>query len=402
MTQQQDQPRLLEGVRVLDLSRIIAGPFCSQILGDMGAEIIKIEQPGVGDDSRTWGPPFKRGESVYFFSINRNKKSVTVDMKHPRGKTIIRELARRSDVLLENFKPGTLAKLGLDWEDLRGDNPRLIFCSISGFGRTGPSAERGGYDVIVQAVGGLMSITGNPDGPPVKVGVAMTDICTALYAHGAILAALYARDRTGEGQRIDLSLLETQIAALINIASSYLNAGEVPGKWGTAHVNIVPYQAFKMQDGYMVIGAANDRLWVKLCEVIGLPEVGRNPKYAANAQRVEHREEIIHLLENRLITKTRREWEAILAPLGIPCGPINQMDEVFSDEHVRHLQLVLESRHPQVGMIRMVRNPVTFSRTPVDLRQAPPKLGEHTEEVLRGILGYSAVELEDLRSAGAI
>jgi len=402
VTQQQDQPRLLEGVRVLDLSRIIAGPFCSQILGDMGAEIIKIEQPGVGDDSRTWGPPFKRGESVYFFSINRNKKSVTVDMKHPRGKTIIRELARRSDVLLENFKPGTLAKLGLDWEDLRGDNPRLIFCSISGFGRTGPSAERGGYDVIVQAVGGLMSITGNPDGPPVKVGVAMTDICTALYAHGAILAALYARDRTGEGQRIDLSLLETQIAALINIASSYLNAGEVPGKWGTAHVNIVPYQAFKMQDGYMVIGAANDRLWVKLCEVIGLPEVGRNPKYAANAQRVEHREEIIHLLENRLITKTRREWEAILAPLGIPCGPINQMDEVFSDEHVRHLQLVLESRHPQVGMIRMVRNPVTFSRTPVDLRQAPPKLGEHTEEVLRGILGYSAVELEDLRSAGAI
>ncbi|HWT83006.1 MAG TPA: CaiB/BaiF CoA-transferase family protein, partial [Candidatus Methylomirabilis sp.] len=335
-------------------------------------------------------------------SINRNKKSVTVDMKHPRGKTIIRELAKRSDILLENFKPGTLAKLGLDWEDLRGDNPRLIFCSISGFGRTGPSAERGGYDVIVQAVGGLMSITGSPDGPPVKVGVAMTDICTALYAHGAILAALYARDRTGVGQRIDLSLLETQIAALINIASSYLNAGEVPGKWGTAHVNIVPYQAFKMQDGYMVIGAANDRLWVKLCEAIGLPEVGRNPKYAANAQRVEHREEIIHLLENRLITKTRREWEAILAPLGIPCGPINRMDEVFSDEHVRHLQMVLESRHPQVGMIRMVRNPVTFSRTPLDLRQAPPKLGEHTEEVLRGILGCSAAELEDLRAAGVI
>ncbi|HWU40446.1 MAG TPA: CaiB/BaiF CoA-transferase family protein [Candidatus Acidoferrum sp.] len=402
MTEQQDRPRLLEGIRVLDLSRIIAGPFCSQILGDMGAEIIKIEQPGLGDDSRTWGPPFKQGESVYFFSINRNKKSVTVDMKHPRGKTIIRDLAKRSDILLENFKPGTLAKLGLDWEDLRGDNPRLIFCSISGFGRTGPSAERGGYDVIVQAVGGLMSITGNPDGPPVKVGVAMTDICTALYAHGAILAALYARDRTGEGQRIDLSLLETQIAALINIASSYLNAGEIPGKWGTAHVNIVPYQAFKMQDGYMVIGAANDRLWVKLCEAIGLPEVGRNPKYAANAQRVEHREEIIHLLENRLITKTRREWEAILAPLGIPCGPINRMDEVFSDEHVRHLQMVLESTHPQVGMIRMVRNPVTFSRTPLDLRQAPPKLGEHTEEVLRGILGCSAAELEDLRAAGVI
>ena len=402
MTGVEGKGRLLEGIRVLDLSRIIAGPFCSQILGDMGAEVIKVEQPGAGDDSRTWGPPFMQGESVYFFCINRNKKSVTVNMKDPRGKAIIRELARRSDVLLENFKPGTLAKLGLDWEDLRRENPRLIFCSISGFGRSGPSAERGGYDVIVQAVGGLMSITGDPDGPPVKVGVAMTDICTALYAHGAILAALYARDRTGEGQRIDVSLLETQIAALINIASSYLNAGEIPGKWGTAHVNIVPYQAFKMQDGYMIIGAANDRLWVKLCEAIGLTEVGRDPKYATNAQRVEHREEIVRLLEARLITKTRKEWEAILAPLGIPCGPINRMDEVFADPQVRHLQMVLEARHPHVGTIRMVRNPVTFSRTPVDLRQAPPRLGEHTEEVLRDLLGYSAAEVADLRAAGVV
>lgn len=387
---------------MLDLSRIIAGPFCSQILGDMGAEVIKVEQPGVGDDSRTWGPPFVKGESVYFFSINRNKKSITVDMKDPRGKAIIRELARRSDVLLENFKPGTLAKLGLDWEDLRRDNPRLIFCSISGFGRTGPSAERGGYDVIVQAVGGLMGITGDPEGPPVKVGVAMTDICTALYAHGAILAALYARDRTGEGQRIDLSLLETQIAALINIASSYLNAGEIPGKWGTAHVNIVPYQAFRAQDGHMIIGAANDRLWVKLCEAIGLGEVGRDPRYASNAQRVAHREEIVGLLEARLATRTRREWERILAPLGIPCGPINRMDEVFADAQVRHLQMVLETPHPHLGTIRMVRNPVTFSRTPVDLRQAPPRLGEHTEEVIRGLLGYSAAALAELKAAGVV
>ena len=402
MAEMKTSGRLLEGVRVLDLSRIIAGPFCSQIRGDMGAEVIKVEQPGVGDDSRTWGPPFMQGESVYFFCINRNKKSITVDMKDPRGKAIIRELAKRSDVLLENFKPGTLAKLGLDWEDLHRDNPRLIFCSISGFGRTGPSAERGGYDVIVQAVGGLMGITGAPDGPPVKVGVAMTDICTALYAHGAILAALYARDRTGEGQRIDVSLLETQIAALINIASSYLNAGEIPGKWGTAHVNIVPYQAFKMQDGYMIIGAANDRLWVKLCEAIGLAEAGRDPKYATNAQRVEHREEIVRFLEARLITKTRREWEAILAPLGIPCGPINRMDEVFADPQVRHLQMVLEARHPHVGTIRMVRNPVTFSRTPVDLRQVPPRLGEQTEEVLCDLLGYSAAEVAGLRAAGVV
>jgi crotonobetainyl-CoA:carnitine CoA-transferase CaiB-like acyl-CoA transferase len=392
----------LEGVRVLDLSRIIAGPFCSQILGDMGAEVIKVEQPGIGDDSRTWGPPFMQGESVYFFSINRNKKSVTVDMKDPRGRAIIRDLAKRSDVLLENFKPGTLAKLGLDWEDLRRDNPRLVFCSISGFGRTGPSAARGGYDVIVQAVGGLMGITGDPDGPPVKVGVALTDICTALYAHGSILAALYTRERTGEGQRIDLSLLETQIAALINIASSYLNAGEIPGKWGTAHVNIVPYQAFKMQDGYMIIGAANDRLWVKLCEAIGLAEMARDPEYATNAQRVAHREEIVCRLEERLGAKTRKEWEAVLAPLGIPCGPINRMDEVFADPQVRHLQMVLEAEHPHVGTIRMVRNPVTFSRTPLDLRQAPPRLGEHTEEVLRGLLGYSAAEVEALRAGDVI
>ena len=402
MTERQDGTRLLEGIRVLDLSRIIAGPYCSQILGDMGAEVIKVEQPGAGDDSRTWGPPFIRGESVYFFCINRTKKSITVDMKNRRGKAIVRELAKRSDILLENFKPGTLAKLGLDWEDLRRDNPRLIFCSISGFGRTGPSAERGGYDVIVQAVGGLMGITGDPEGTPVKVGVAMTDICTALYAHGAILAALYARDRTGEGQRIDLSLLETQIAALINIASSYLNAGEIPGKWGTAHVNIVPYQAFKMQDGYMIIGAANDRLWVKLCEAIGLAEVGHDPAYATNAQRVEHREEIVRLLQARLGTKTRKEWESILAPLGIPCGPINRMDEVFADEHVRHLQMVLEARHPQVGTIRMVRNPVTFSGTPVDLRQPPPRLGEHTEEVLCNLLGFSAAEVAELRAAGVV
>src|SRR5574337_686177 len=402
MTGVEGKGRLLDGIRVLDLSRIIAGPYCSQILGDMGAEVIKVEQPGVGDDSRTWGQPFLNGESAYFFCINRNKKSITVDMKDPRGKAIIRELAKRSDVLLENFKPGTLAKLGLDWEDLHRDNHRLIFCSISGFGRTGPSAERGGYDVIVQAVGGLMGITGNPDGPPVKVGVAMTDICTALYAHGAILGALYARDRTGEGQRIDVSLLETQVAALINIASSYLNAGEIPGKWGTAHVNIVPYQAFRTQDGYMIIGAANDRLWVKLCEAIGLAEMARDPQYATNAQRVAHREEIVRLLEGRLIAKTRKEWEAVLAPLGIPCGPINRMDEVFADPQVRHLQMVLEARRPDVGTIRMVRNSVTFSRTPVDLRQAPPGLGEHTEEVLRDLLGYSAAEVAELRAVGAV
>jgi crotonobetainyl-CoA:carnitine CoA-transferase CaiB-like acyl-CoA transferase len=394
--------RLLEGIRVLDLSRIIAGPFCSQILGDMGADVIKVEQPGSGDETRTWGPPFANGEAVYFFCVNRNKRSVTINLKDPRGQVILLELVKRSDILLENFKPGTLTKLGLDYEVLRQENPRLIYCAISGFGRTGPYAERGGFDVIAQAVGGLMAITGDPDGPPVKVGVAMTDIATALHAHGAILAALYARERTGVGQRIDTSLLETQIAALINIASSYLNGGELPRKWGTAHTSIVPYQAFRTKDGYVILGGATDRLWIKLCEALELPALARDPEFATNEQRVRHRAQIVRLLEERLVTKTRKEWEAILALTGVPCGAINRMDEVFADPQVHHLGLVLEATHPQTGLIRMVRNPVTFSDMPVDLRQAPPRLGEHTEAVLGELLGYSTGEVEDLRAAGVV
>ena len=394
--------RLLDGIRVLDLSRIIAGPFCSQILGDMGADVIKVEQPGSGDETRTWGPPFANGEAVYFFCVNRNKRSLTLNLKDPRGQAIFRALVNRSDVLLENFKPGTLAKLGLDYEALRPENPRLIYCAISGFGRTGPYADRGGFDVIAQAVGGLMEITGEPDGPPVKVGVAMTDIATALYAHGAILAALYSREQTGVGQRIDTSLLETQLAALINIASSYLNGGVLPQKWGTAHTNIVPYQAFRTKDGYLIVGGATDRLWMKLCEALELPDLAHDPAYATNEQRVRHRAEIVRRLEERLGTKTRKEWEAIFAPTGVPCGAINRMDEVFADPQVEHLGMVWEATHPQTGPIRMVRNPVTFSETPVALRQLPPRLGEHTEDVLRDLLGYAQADIEALRATGVV
>jgi crotonobetainyl-CoA:carnitine CoA-transferase CaiB-like acyl-CoA transferase len=394
--------RLLDGVRVLDLSRIIAGPFCSQILGDMGADVLKLEQPGGGDETRSWGPPFANGEAVYFFCVNRNKRSVTLNLKAPRGREIFRQLVAQSDILLENFKPGTLARLELGYERLCRDNPRLIYCAISGFGPTGPYAERGGFDVIAQAVGGLMGITGEPDRPPVKVGVAMTDIATALYAHGAILAALHARERTGVGQRIDASLLETQVAALINIASSYLNGGALPQQWGTAHPSIVPYQAFRTKDGYLIIGGATDRLWVRLCEALELSALARDPTYATNQQRVARRAEIVRLLEARLVEKTRKEWEAILAPTGVPCGAINQMDEVFADPQVRHLGMVWEAIHPETGPIRMVRNPVTFSEMPVDLRRPPPRLGEHTAEVLGELLGYSAAEVGALRAAGVV
>jgi formyl-CoA transferase len=393
---------LLTGIRVLDFGRVIAGAFCSQVLGDMGAEVVKIEQPGVGDETRSWGPPFVNGEAAYFFCVNRNKRSVTVDIKRPEGQAIIRELAQRSDVVIENFKPGILAKVGLDYEDLAAVNPRLVFCSISGFGRTGPGMERGGYDVIVQAVGGLMGITGEPDRPPVKVGVAMTDICTGLYAHGAILAALHAREKSGKGQRIDVSLLEVQVASLINIASSYLNAGQVPRKWGTAHPSIVPYQAFRTKDGYMIIAGANDRLWVKLCEAVGLSELARDPRFATNAQRVAERDEVIRRLEERLVTQTRREWEKILAPLGIPCGPINDMAETFDDPQVQHLQMIWEGTHPETGTIRTVRNPVTYSENPASFRFPPPKLGEHTDRVLREVLGYSEERVASLRASGAI
>lgn len=395
-------PLPLAGIRVLDLSRIIAGPYCSMVLGDMGADVIKVEQPGVGDDSRTWGPPFVEGESAYFFCLNRNKRSVTLDFKASRGKEVLKALAVKSDILLENFRPGTLDRLGLGYDVLGEVNRRLIYCAVSGFGNTGPGRDRAGYDVIVQAVGGLMSFTGEEGGGPVKVGVALTDITTALHAHGAILAALWERERTGRGRRIDLSLLETQVATLINIGSSFLNGAELPRRWGTAHVNIVPYQAFRTKDGMMIIGAGNDRLWEKLCEVLGMAEVGRDPRFATNEKRVAHRAEIVRMIEDRLAARTTREWDEAIGKAGIPCGPINDLEQVFADAQVRHLGMVETVHHPKAGPIRIVRSPVSLDGSPLPMRLPPPTLGQHTDEVLRQLLGFSEEEVSALREQGVV
>jgi crotonobetainyl-CoA:carnitine CoA-transferase CaiB-like acyl-CoA transferase len=395
--------RLLDGIRIVDLSRIVAGPLATQIVGDYGAEVIKIEQPGVGDDSRAWVPPkAPDGSAAYFFSINRNKKSVTLNLKHPRGKALLRALVTRADVVIENFKPGTMEDLGLDYEVLSRDNPRLVYCQISGFGNSGPARERAGYDSILQGITGLMSITGERDGPPVKAGVALIDEITALYAHGAILAALLHRERTGQGQKVECSLLESGVAAMMNAATAYLVAGAVQGRWGSAHESLVPYQAFRARDGYLIIGAGNDRLWKAFCEVIGAPEWTDDPRFDTNLKRVERREELVRLIEQRLQARGRDEWIAAFAAAGLPTGPINTVDQVFEDPQVLHRGMAQEIEHPTAGRVKLVGIPVKFTATPGEIRLPPPLLGQHTEEVLTGLLGLTAQEIAALRADGVI
>ena len=395
--------RALEGLRIVDLTRIVAGPLATQIFADYGAEVIKIEQPGIGDDSRHWAPPrTPDGQAAYFFSVNRGKKSVTVDLKHPRGQALVAEMARRADVLVENFTPGTADRLGLGHLALRAANPRLVYCSISGFGATGPYRERAGYDAIMQGMTGLMSITGEPDGPPMKVGVALIDVITALYAHGAILAALHHRERTGEGQYLELSLMECGIAALINAATAYLVGGEVQGRWGSAHPSLVPYQAFRARDGYFIVGAGNERLWKAFCEVLGTPEWADDPRYDSNAKRVERRAELVGLIEARLAARGRDAWVAAFAAAGLPAGPINDIAQVFSDPQVAHRQMVVEVEHPTAGPVRLPGIPVKFGGTPARVQGPPPLLGEHTDEVLRGILGLDDAAVAALRAEGVV
>jgi crotonobetainyl-CoA:carnitine CoA-transferase CaiB-like acyl-CoA transferase len=403
----------LSHLRVLDLSRVLAGPWAGQILADLGAEVIKIERPGNGDDTRAWGPPFlkdSRGENTseaaYYLSANRNKQSVTIDFTQPEGQKLVRELAAKSDIVIENFKVGGLKAYGLDYESLQLENPRLIYCSITGFGQTGPYAKRAGYDFMIQGLGGLMSLTGRPEGEdgagPVKVGVALTDILTGLYSTSAILAALAHRDQGGPGQHIDMALLDVQVACLANQAMNYLTTGVPPRRLGNAHPNIVPYQDFPTADGDFILTVGNDSQFRKFAEVAGHPQWTDDPRFSTNKQRVAHRAELIPLIRQATVFKTTAEWVAALEVAGVPCGPINDVAQVFADPQVQFRGLKVELPHALGGSVPQVASPIRLSATPVEYRRAPPLLGEHTLEVLTGVLGLSDTDVTTLREAGVL
>lgn len=405
--------KALGHIRVLDLSRVLAGPWCAQNLADLGADVIKIERPGAGDDTRAWGPPYApdaegkpTSEAAYYMSANRGKRSVTVDIASPGGQALLRELVLQCDVVLENFKVGHLARYGLDYASLKALKPDLVYCSITGFGQDGPYAHRAGYDFLVQGMGGLMSVTGErdelPGGGPQKVGVALTDLMTGMYATVAILAALTHRDRTGEGQHIDMSLLDTQVAMLANIGSSYLNSGKRPRRWGNAHASIVPYQTFACLDGHIIVTAGNDGQYRKFVEAGGRPELAHDARFATNPLRVQNRDALVPLLAEMVMEKRRDEWIALLEAQGVPCGPINELDEVFADEQVRARGMEIALPHPEAGTVKLVRSPMKLSATPATSDMAPPLLGQHTDEVLREVLGKSGDEIAALRARNVV
>jgi formyl-CoA transferase len=387
----------LAGVRVLDLTRVLAGPYCTMFLGDLGAEVVKVEQPGVGDDTRGWGPPFSGGESAYFLCINRNKKSITVDFKSNEGVALIRQLSERADVLIENFRPGAMDRLGLGEKELRAANPKLIYASLSGFGADGPMSDVPGYDLIVQAWGGLMSITGMPDGEPTKVGVAIIDLVAGLMLGKAIAAALFAREKHGVGQKIDTSLLEAEVAALINAGSNYLIGGKVPGRWGNAHPTIVPYQSFQTADGFLVLGVASETIWRRFCPAIGRAELAADARFAKNANRVENRAALIAILAELFRTRDTATWLDLLNDAEVPCAPVQTIDQVFNAPQVRHREMLVTVDHPTAGTVPMAGIPVKFSATPASVRLPPPLLGQHTEEVLASWLGMGDKEIAELK-----
>ena len=387
----------LDGIRVLDLTRVLAGPYCTMFLGDLGAEIVKVEQPGIGDDTRGWGPPFAGGESAYFLCVNRNKKSITLDLKSAEGIGLLRRLASSADVLIENFRPGTMERFEVGEKDLRATNPRLIYASLSGFGADGPMSDAPGYDLIIQAWGGLMSITGMPDGEPTKVGVAIIDLVAGLMLGKSIVAALFAREKLGAGQKIDTSLLEAEVACLINVGSNYLVEGKIPGRWGNAHPTIVPYQSFKTADGFLVIGVASEGIWRRFCAAIGRAEWADDPRFAKNSNRVENRGALIAALSEIFLGRETDAWLKLLNEGEVPCAPVQTIDKVFAASQVRHRDMLVEIDHPTAGLVRMAGIPVKFSATPASVRLPPPLLSEHTEEILTSWLGLKREEINELK-----
>ena len=403
----------LSHIRVLDLSRVLAGPWCTQNLADLGADVIKVEKPGEGDDTRHWGPPFARdqsgkdtAETAYFISINRNKRSITVDISKPEGQEIIRQLTKESDVVIENYKVGQLAKYGLDYKNLIKVKPDLIYCSITGFGQFGPYSKRPGYDFIVQGMGGFMSVTGEadnfPGASPQKAGVAIADIFTGMYATTSILAAIAHKNHTGEGQYIDLALLDTQIAVMANVASAYLCSDEIPKRWGNASPTIVPYQTLPTSDGWMIVAAGNNGQFRHFVTAGDEAHLADNPLYSENPMRVKHRDQLVPLLEEMTRKKTKAEWIALLEKANVPCGPINNFQEVFENEQVKARDIQMNVPHPTAGMMKLVASPMRLSKTPVEVRMAPPTLGQHTDEILRERLGLSKQDIDLLRDNGSI
>ena len=403
----------LAHIRVLDLSRILAGPWATQILADLGAEVIKVERPGAGDDTRQWGPPFLKAadgrethESAYFLSTNGGKKSITLNVANPRGAQIARDLAAHSDVLIENYKVGGLAKYGLGWDDLRKANPRLVYCSITGFGQTGPYRERAGYDFMIQAMGGMMSITGErddlPGGGAQKVGVAVADLATGLYSTIAILAALAHRERTGEGQFIDMALLDCQVALLANQNLNYLTSGKVPGRYGNAHANLVPYQAFETADDPVIIAVGNDEQFRRLCRLMDAPELAEDERFRTMPGRIRTRDILVPMIAEHVRRKPRAFWLEGLETLGVPSGPINRIDQVFDDPQVKQRGMRFDLPHGEAGSVPMVRCPIRMSASPPERTLPPPMLGQHTDQVLEDVLGFDARSIANLRADGVL
>jgi formyl-CoA transferase len=401
--------RPLDNIRILDITRALAGPYCTMMLGDLGADVIKVERPIIGDETRGWGPPFVGkpygnypGESAYFIAANRNKRSVTVNIRTAEGQQIIRQLAGISDVLVENYRTGDLDKLGLGYPDLHRLYPKLIYCSISGYGRTGPFADRPGYDAILQAEGGMMSITGPVDGPPSRVGIPIIDITSGMFASTAILSALLARDATGEGQLVDVSLFDSHIALLSNVASNYLVGEEPPRRLGNAHPNLVPYQAFAARDGWLIVGVANEKQWGLFCDMLGRPDMKTDSRFSPNGNRVANRNILVDELSRIFGQRDVDDWLEDLVKAGLPCGPINSIPEVFAHPQAQARGMTLESEHASAGTVKLTGFPYKLSQTPAEIHRPPPTLGQHTEEVLTSVLDYSAENVAALRDKGAI